>query len=82
MVWTLLCFAILRGVSSFAIILLENSGLIAILYLLSSWRHVVDSVLCLFLGVPWVGLQCVTEAFPGHSHLLFDVTLIYESRKG
>ena len=26
--------------------------------------------LCLFLKVPWVGLQCVIVAFPGHAHLL------------
>ena len=29
-------------------------------------------VLCLFLTVPWVGLQFVIVAFPGHTHLLFD----------
>ena len=30
------------------------------------------SVLCLYLTVAWVGLQCVIVTFPGHSHLLFD----------
>ena len=30
------------------------------------------SVLCLFLTVPWVGLQCVIVAFPGHTHLLLE----------
>ena len=29
------------------------------------------SVLCLFLTVPCLGLQCVIVVFPGHSHLLF-----------
>ena len=29
------------------------------------------SVLRLFIAGPWVGLQCVVEAFPGHTHLLF-----------
>ena len=29
------------------------------------------SVLCLFLTVLQVGLQCVIEAFPGHNHLPF-----------
>ena len=29
--------------------------------------------LCLFLTVPWVGLQCVIMVFPGHTHLLFAV---------
>ena len=26
------------------------------------------SVLCLFLTVPWIGLQCVIAAFPDHIH--------------
>ena len=43
------------------------------LLLLSSCGHLAVSVLCLFLTVPWVGLQCVIVAFPGHSHLLFTV---------
>ena len=29
-------------------------------------------VLCLFLTVPWVGMQCVIVAFPDHTHLLFS----------
>ena len=32
------------------------------------------SVLCLFLTVPGVGLQCVNVVFAGHTHLLFDVS--------
>ena len=28
--------------------------------------------LCLFLTVPWVGLQCVIVVFPDHTRLLFD----------
>ena len=39
------------------------------LQLLSSWCHVAVIVLCLFLMVQWVGKQCVTVVFPGHSHL-------------
>ena len=31
----------------------------------------VDSVLWLFLAVPWVGLQCVLAVFPDHTQLLF-----------
>ena len=27
--------------------------------------------LFLFLTVPWVGMWCVIEGFPGHTHLLF-----------
>ena len=35
----------------------------------SSSCCVAVSVLCLFLMVPWVGLQCVIVAFPGHTRL-------------
>ena len=31
-------------------------------------------MLCLFLGVLWVGLPCVIVAFPGHTHLHFKLT--------
>ena len=31
---------------------------------------------CLFLLVPWVGLQYVIGAFPGHTYLLFAYSLI------
>ena len=29
-------------------------------------------ILCLFLTVPWVGLQSVIVAFPGHTNLPFE----------
>ena len=32
------------------------------------------SILCHFLFVSWVGLQCMIVAFPGHSHLLLTHT--------
>ena len=35
------------------------------------------SVLCLFLTVPWVGLQCVIVAFPSHTHFVF--TALFQS---
>ena len=35
---------------------------------LSSDLVLVVRVLFLFLIVPWVGLQCVIVAFPGHTH--------------
>ena len=28
--------------------------------------------LCLFLTVPWIGLQCVIVAFPGYTYLFQD----------
>ena len=31
------------------------------------------NVLCLFLTVPWVGLQCVIVVFPDHSHLRVNI---------
>ena len=34
------------------------------------------NVLCLFLMVPWVGLQCVIVAFPSHIHLLFEADCV------
>ena len=36
----------------------------------SCWRVAV-SIICFFLTVPWVGLQCVIVIFPGHIHLPF-----------
>ena len=30
---------------------------------------VAGSAMCLFLTVPWVGLQCVIVVFSGHTHL-------------
>ena len=38
---------------------------------LSSLCHEAIGALCLFLAVPWVGLQCVIETCPGHTHLPF-----------
>ena len=36
------------------------------------------SVLCLLLTVPRVGLQYVIVAFPGRTHLLFDIHVLCE----
>ena len=51
----------------FALLLLTKEGLVA------------AGVLGLFLTVPWVGLQCVIEAFPDHTHLLFVPYVICSS---
>ena len=61
------CYAVLTVLSSFAIILLRKSELVVLLWL-SLLCQVDESVLCLFLTVPWVGLRCVIKAFPGHTH--------------
>ena len=57
------CFDV---VSSFAI---ERAGSFTLLVFRC---HVVVSVLCLFLTLPWVGLQCMSVTFPGQFHLLFS----------
>ena len=42
-------------------------------WLLCSEYNVAVIVLQLFLAVPWIGLQYVTVAFPGYTHLLFNL---------
>ena len=47
----------------------EESELVALLSL--SYECLVTvSVTCLFLTVPWAGLQCVIVVFPYHAHFL------------
>ena len=48
--------------SSFTIILMGKKELV---YLPGIFR------LCLFLAVPWVGIQCVIVVFPDHTQVLF-----------
>ena len=67
-VFVLLC--ITRVHSAFAIILKRKKKLVVLLLL--SYRCILTiNVLCLFLTVPWLGLQCVIVVFPDHTHLLF-----------
>ena len=67
---SLFCYALLCVHFSFAIILKRERKLVVLLSL--SYRCIVTiNVLCLFLVVSWVGLQCVIVVFPDHSHLLF-----------
>ena len=69
---SLFCYALLCVHSSFAIILKRKRELVALLSL--SYRCIVTiNFLWLFLTVPWVGLQCVIEVFPDHTHLLFGI---------
>ena len=64
---SLLCYASLCVLSSFAIIIKRKRELFALLLL--SYRNLVTvNVLWLFLRV---GLQCVIVVFPDHTHLLF-----------
>ena len=69
LVLILLCNSIL-SVLVFPIISLGKKELVAFLWL-SSYCYVAVSVLCLFLAVRWVGLQCVTVAYPRHTHSHF-----------
>ena len=64
------CFVVHYLILSFAIILLgkKDSWLLYFNCLLMAF----DSVLCLFLAILWVGLQCVIVAFPSHTHLLMS----------
>ena len=64
-----MCFlfsdVIFGALSSLAIILLSKRELVALLY----FNCVVAAcILCLFLMVPWVGLQYEILTFPGHTH--------------
>ena len=76
----MLCCALLCVLSSFAIILIGERELVAVLCL-SSWCFVVCIVLWLITTVPWVDLQCVTVVFPNHTtcsfcfHMLKSLTL-------
>ena len=72
------CYAVLCVLSSFTIILLGKRELVALL-LLSSLCLVADIVLCLFLTVLWVGLQFLTLAIPGHTHLHFDYSRLWKT---
>ena len=66
------CCTLLYFHSSFAIILMGERELVALLSL-SSWCLVMD--VWLFLAVPWVCLRFVIVVFPDHTHLLFFSTV-------
>ena len=82
--WSLLWYALLYVLSSFAIILTRKRELVA-LVLLPFGCLVTVNVLKLFLTMPWVGLQFVIVVFPDHTHLLlpwgkvFRVTIFINS---
>ena len=64
---SLLCYALLCIRSSFAIFLKRKKKLCTLLLLF--YRSIVTmNALLLFLAVPWVGLLCVIEVFPDHTH--------------
>ena len=65
------CFVVYYLVSSLAIISLgkKESWLLYFNCLLMAF----DGVLCLFLVVLYVGLQCMIVALPSYTHLLFHV---------
>ena len=65
---SMFCCTLIYVPSSFAIILMGKTELVALLGL-SSWCLVI--VVWLFLPVPWVCLQFVIVVFPDHTRLLF-----------
>ena len=66
----LFCYAFLCVHSSFAIILKRKRKLVALILL--AYRCIVTiNILCLFLTVPWVGLQYVIVVLTDHTHLPF-----------
>ena len=48
------------------------------------WVNCVEAVcvLCLFLKMPWVGLQSEIVAFPDHTHLLSYRVIHFEANLG
>ena len=70
-VWSLVCYALLSVVSSFAVILTRMRELKA-KYQFSPWCHVTVSVMWLFLRVQWAGMQCVIWYF-----LIIIIYLLY-----
>ena len=66
--YSMFCRALLCVHSSFAIILMGQRELVALLSL-SPWCLVI--VVLLLLVVSWVCLQFVIVVFPDHTHLLF-----------
>ena len=68
-VWSLFCCAVLNVISSFAIISLGERKLSTLLLM----PCVTVGILCPFLAVPWVCLQCVIVVFPGHAHFFLGI---------
>ena len=66
--WSLVWYALLYVLSSFAIILTRKREQVGLL-LLSFGCLVTVNVLKLFLTEPWIGLQFVILVFPDHTHL-------------
>ena len=67
---SLLCYALLCVLPSFANILKMKRELVALLLFFCRCIATVN-VLFLFVTLPRVGLQCVIVVFPHHTHLLF-----------
>ena len=75
---SMFCCTLYDAHSSFAIILMGKTELVALLSLFS-WCLVI--VVWLFLAVPWVCLQFVSVVFPEHTHLLF-LGMLMSHKKG
>ena len=75
--WFLFWYALLRVLSSFAIILTRKRELFVLL-LLSFGCLVTVNVLWLFLMVPWVGPQFVILVFQDHTYNIFVMCFVYK----
>ena len=67
---SLFWYALLCVHSSFVIIFMRKRELVALL-LFEFGCLVTVNVLCLFITVPWIGLQCVILVCPNHNHSCF-----------
>ena len=79
-VWSLFCFVIQCLVSCLALNHLdeeERAGYFTLIVFLMFCD--CYSVLCVFLTLPWVDLQCVIVIFPDQTHLLFTCVALAEA---
>ena len=73
-VWSLFCCVVPNIISSFAIISLEKRpGCFTFIALCCDFY-----IMCLFLMMQLVGVQCVILAFPGHTYLLLYLVLVIQ----
>ena len=76
-----LCFVVHYFVSFLLLQLSRSEREKWLLYFSCLLCHLTVSVLCLFLIVLRVGLQCLVVSFSGHIHLLFHVYLLSSTIK-
>ena len=78
--WSLFCNVLLCVLSSFVNILTRKRERAVYIAFIVFLNIVTVDVLCLFLTVPWIGLQCVIVVFPDHIHLLLYMYMYSNDR--